>query len=226
MTETIWLCDLYRSSSLRRPFRDTKPGEPGEQDQIEVQLDPRAARSWKVMNGERFTREDLPSSFYKTMREDEYPKSKQFHSFPPAFFSNYVFVNEEIAAILREFNLGADALIPAELYLHDCVTKVDKPYYLLHFGVRKATIDRERSQMIRKAYESLEEYDVPTGITLPSSQERPEIIYHPEALEGPDMWVDPEFPSLIFFSDRLGTALKQAGVGRAMRLYPVNAPGS
>ena len=223
MRETIWLCDLYRSEQLFRSFPANKPGEPSEQDQIEVQLDPRAALSWKVMNGERFSPEELPTKFYGRKPNPKTAKSRG--NIPPAFKSRYVFVNEEIAEVMRGFELGADALIPVELFLPDGVKKVDTPYYLLHFGVRKPTIDRERSERVKPREFSPGEYTVPIDVTsLTTPTKKPNLYYHPEALEGPEMWVDPEFPRLIFFGDRLGTALKQAGFGRAMRLYPVNAP--
>jgi hypothetical protein len=51
------------------------------------------------------------------------------------------------------------------------------------------------------------------------------VLARPEALEGPDLWADPQVRGAFFLSDRLGQALVAARLKRALRLRPVPVAG-
>ncbi|WP_085891733.1 hypothetical protein [Roseovarius litorisediminis] len=78
---------LYGADKLLRAHDDHKPDEPGEQDQIEVRLNAQTARSWKVMNGEWFAPEGLPTLFYVGK---PHPKgAKRYAIISPVFICRY-----------------------------------------------------------------------------------------------------------------------------------------
>lgn len=225
MAETIWMSGLFKDHSLHRGVLDRKPGEE-EVRTLAVANNPRLALHHRVKGGETFLPEELPCKFYKQVREDQYPGNPQFHSLPPAFSNQFAFVDEDIARILQDFDLADHAVLPIEMYLYDCETRVKKQYYLLNFGVRKRTVDRDKfikgpgSNGIREAQAVNPLYRLPSTLNSKGNQ----YFYYPEALGGKDLWVDPELEYVFFFSDRLGEALKKAKFARALRLTPVKGP--
>jgi hypothetical protein len=44
------------------------------------------------------------------------------------------------------------------------------------------------------------------------------LVVVPEALNGPDIWIDPKVPSILFLSDALASGLKAAGVDKGWGL--------
>ena len=225
MAETIWMSGLLNEHNLNRGFWDIRPGEEAVRT-LAISSNPRLALNHRVNGGEKFLPEDLPHKFYKQTREDKFRGNPQFHSLPPAFSSQYAFVDEEIAGILKNFDLADHAVLPIEMYLHDCETRVEKDYFLLNFGVQKRTIDRDKfikgpgSNGIREAQAAKPLYHLPSKVGSKGNQ----YFYYPEALEGKDLWVDPEIEYAFFVSDRLGAALKKAKFSRALRLVPVKTP--
>jgi hypothetical protein len=224
MGETIWASGLFQDTTLLRGFWDRNLGDPPEsKSNPEVGSNPRLARECRVNEGEVFAPAELPSKFYKVTREDEYVGDPQFHSLPKAFSSQYAFVNEEIAALMRDFDLADHALHPVELYLHKCETPIEKQYYLLNFGVQKKTIDRANCVIDTKGARIKQRpaikplYRFPLGSLMKGNK----YFFYQGASDGKDLWVDPEIDRAFFVSDRLRATLKKAKFDGFLQLSPI-----
>ena len=106
------------------------------------------------------------------------------------------------AAILQRFDLGTGALYPVRVSGKDRQTPLGEGWYCINFGSRKAAFLPERSDRLRPPV---------GGKWRPfASLKDGEFAVSTEALNGPDIWVDPQLWDSIFFSERLGKALKKA----------------
>jgi hypothetical protein len=107
---------------------------------------------------------------------------------------------------LRQFNLGRGALYPVNVLKNDRATKVGGEWFCINFGNRKSAFTPEHSFRFRHDY-------------IRNGQKGwfPRLPYRDNdfallstALDGPDIWIDPDVGDAFFVSDALAKALKKA----------------
>lgn len=210
----VWVSTLLYDSSAAAPMVETLPTEPMLSFQPEYRIKPRTAPWARIFRGETVAPETLARKFYvfDPLWDEERSKSKP--RFVPAFSNAYIFVDHEIAEIMRGFNIAENALHAVEFIEHDTVTPIDVQFYLLNFGAERPTIDVERSERLSRNtnVKSAEEYALPINLKTNA------IRILPSALEGPDLWVDKRFPFDFFLSDQLGSALRKAKFAAPLKL--------
>ncbi|MEO0361753.1 MAG: hypothetical protein AAF322_11620, partial [Pseudomonadota bacterium] len=109
------------------------------------------------------------------------------------------------------FDLGEGALYPTAIYQHDRATEVPGPYYCLNFGAVKSAVVVEQSNLRKPGF----------GVkwhNLPFVPEDGDVAVSAAALEGSDLWIDPETPRAFYMSGRLGEALQKAKLAKAFRI--------
>lgn len=133
----------------------------------------------------------------------------------------YPLVSETTKAVLEQFDLGHTVFHPLKLLdPTETVPTTSEPYYLLNVCNKRAMGNYEAlgpEGELRAPLNCLGE-----GIVyIPSSGQEKELVVVPEALNGPDIWLDPKVPELLFLSDALVSGLKAAGVDKGWGLVRV-----
>lgn len=135
---------------------------------------------------------------------------------PDLFLANaYPIVSERGAAVLRQFDLGGGSLHAVETVLQkDRQTPISGTFYCWIFGNTKTAFSAEQSTGARP-------FAGPNSgrWKMPFVHKDDELAVSPEAVGGPDVWVDPTLFKSVFLSGRLGEALTNAGLAKAFRLF-------
>jgi hypothetical protein len=123
----------------------------------------------------------------------------------PDLFYGYGFwvVSDRCADVMRGFDLGSGSLHPVKVFEKDKATPIgDHGWFCLNFGNKKSILLPDKSRSIKP---------------FPGDRWRPDVIVgdnaiavSPQALIGPDIWIDPLFFNGFFLSDALVKALKKA----------------
>jgi hypothetical protein len=142
---------------------------------------------------------------------------KSFAKVGDFFWANgFVAVKGRLAEVLSRFNFGEGGLIPLPVYQEDLTTPEPGAFFLVNFGARKDTLLAEQSKALRKSY-----VDPNTGKQLwqvPFGLNDGDIALAPAALVGADVWNEERIRSVLFMSDPLVTAIREAGVTIDFRL--------
>jgi len=132
---------------------------------------------------------------------------------PGIFYGNgFWCVSAACAEVLLRFDLGKGGIYPVKLLQHDRVTPIEGEYFCLNFGAHKTAFLRELTT--GGLYIPQHQGSV---VWLSSPVDDFSIAVSENALEGPDLWMDPGLGKAIFFSDRLVGALKAANMSRRFR---------
>jgi len=129
----------------------------------------------------------------------------------PFFNTGLFYVSEELANVLRQFDLGECGLYPVTLYEKDRKTVDDRTYFTINFGNRKRVFLPNESPAARVGPLDTEEGETRR---LPMVPDHDLIAVSPAALIGPDLWIDENLAVGIFVSGRLYDALKAANLAR------------
>jgi len=154
----------------------------------------------------------LPASDFPTRvagnREPTDPPTI-YKNLPHFFTSSWIFVSQELADVIGKYDL-AGGLYPVDVYQEDRETLVPGTYFHLNIGAAKDSLIPEKSPGVGDPYGM--------GVLLfnaPFNDD--EITLSDAALSGPDIWVDPNLSSAIFFSDWLWSAMVSAKVHTPFR---------
>ncbi|MEO1611916.1 MAG: DUF1629 domain-containing protein [Pseudomonadota bacterium] len=111
-------------------------------------------------------------------------------------------IHPDVAEIFKGSELGGGGVYPVELLDTDQKTPLPGEFFILVIGNTKNTIDYEASSLRHG---------------LSRKKPRPPypghggaIKFKPEALTGPDLWMEEHLPDAVFFSGWLGDALIKA----------------
>ncbi len=119
---------------------------------------------------------------------------------------------------MEQFDLGETAFHPISLMDPDETHLTTRePYFLLN-------VCNKRSMGNYRALGPEGDYKAPLScrgggiryLPMPGQEDR--LVFTPDAIGGPDIWLDPKVPKLIFLSDHLASGLKQAGLEKSWRL--------
>lgn len=203
MKDFIWYVQAATDMTLARGYLPL--GENGPDKLAFFQgLSVLAAR---IEKGEALTAADLPSE-YEVVRSDP---SRNLNL--PMWHSSFVHVREDVAAVLRRFDLGQTVLAPIRIAMADD-TGVNTEFCLLAVGNRKPTVDPEQSAPKKYGRMRWGPFRSDTGVDKT-------VVALRSVLEGPDIWRAPEVAESIFVSDRLGQALLAEEWGKKLKLRKV-----
>ena len=120
--------------------------------------------------------------------------------------AGYWVIRATTSDVLQQFDLGDGGFYPVNVLKKDQQTPVGGEWACLNFGNKKAAFLVEQSENAREDYIRNGEKGWFPGWSLKDDQ----FSVSPVALEGPDIWVDPDVGDAFFVSDRLRRALKKA----------------
>jgi hypothetical protein len=164
-------------------------------------------------SGEVLNKDDFPGAIWGCKERG----ARTFKALPDLFFGyGFWVVSDRCADVMNGFDLGSGSLHPVKVLQKDKVTPIsDHGWFCLNFGNKKSVLLPDKSKNIKP---------------FPGDRWRPgfvvgdnEIAVSPQALIGPDIWIDPLFYDAFFLSDALGKALKKAKCtsGFALKKCPV-----
>lgn len=214
MSERIWLSRMggphFGIDGLRQKF----PGQDWQEPYTrhEVPLLPKDLRKTfrRYIIGEYVPREELveASAVYDP---------KYFAGAHTILFTGLGYiVDEPLANLLRQFDLGPGGLSPHPIYEADERTPIAANWFLLGLGAQKQTFLPEQSR-------NFDEIAPPDNgkpgkymATVAAADDT--YAFSAAASEGSDIWCDPTLRYCVLFSDALGSALMDAGYGGVFRL--------
>ncbi|MEM9422921.1 MAG: hypothetical protein AAF986_10550 [Pseudomonadota bacterium] len=139
---------------------------------------------------------------------------------PPPFMSGggYPLISETAKAVLERFDLGETVFHPLTILSPDeSQLTTPEPYFLLNVGNKRSMGNYEA--LGPEGEKNTPLLSVLNGVVyVPNHYKENRLVVVPEALTGPDIWLDPKVPALLFLSDRLVTGLKQAGMDKGWGL--------
>ncbi|MES0824397.1 hypothetical protein [Ruegeria sp. SCP11] len=139
---------------------------------------------------------------------------------PPPFISGggYPLVSESAKAVLERFDLGETVFHSLTLMdSEEMRLSTTEPYFLLNVGNKRSMGNYEALGPEGGINTPL--VSVAEGVVyLPNHHKEDQLVIAPEALNGPDIWLDPKVPKLLFLSDRLVTGLKSTGMDKGWGL--------
>jgi hypothetical protein len=139
--------------------------------------------------------------------------TNNYDRLPDLFFAgSYWVVSNPVADVLRQFDLGGGGLYPVKVLKKDRKTPIGDRWYCLNFGNVKTAYRGGGVNMSPNIPEP------PVSHSAPMILQDNRLTLGFDALDGPDIWVDPQIHSIFFVSNRLAMALKAAGVARAFGL--------
>ncbi|MEM7644045.1 MAG: hypothetical protein AAF366_16215 [Pseudomonadota bacterium] len=193
---------------------------PAKDGQTEVEVpelrDAAIERGRRLERGELVPAEEFPDEFCIRRRD----ASKKLGM--PIFGLNEVCVRKDVADVMRGFDLGRTILKPVTMRSER--GEINEDYLLLATANNRPTIDDARSEpvFVTAVRRSM--------LTSRDTLVHPGVMALPSALEGPDLWTDPQVSRTLFLSDPLAQALIEAGFnkgrlgGMALKQVRVDGP--
>lgn len=127
--------------------------------------------------------------------------------------SAFVHIREDLAEVMRAFDLGATVLRPIRIALVGN-KGVDSRYLILLTSNIRTTIDPENSAPMRPGWVKR------AGLSC-TGPVHPKVQALRPALEGPAIWTDPTVSHTLFVNDALAQALLDEPFGRDLQLKQV-----
>ena len=130
--------------------------------------------------------------------------------------SGFLTVNEKVAAILRQFDLGEGGLVPVPLVKADLETPWPEPYYYINYGGPKDAFLPEESEnvevLLSRKPPDKSVYDIGWSVA------DEEIALTNGAIKGADIWIDRFVWHRLFLSGQLVDALRVGKFAVELRL--------
>jgi hypothetical protein len=142
---------------------------------------------------------------------------KRFRRLGDFFWANgFVVVRGRLAETLHRFDLGEGGLLPLRIFQEDLTTPEPGEFFFVNFGARKDSLVAEQSKALNMLYvdraTGRQVWSVLFGVT------DGDIALTSAAREGADVWNEERIHSMIFMSEALVTAIRDAGVKIDFRL--------
>ena len=165
----------------------------------------------RYLAGDDLSEHELPRRFCGTER------STRIKSMPDFSYANGFFVvSEACADVFRQFDLGTGGFHPVTILQGNRKTPVEGSFFVLKFGCRTRAFVEAESNLAHMGGLG------PNGLTQApwmalGYTEDNDCAVSQVALEGPDLWIDPDVRHAFFLSDRLLQGLKAAKMTRRIR---------
>jgi hypothetical protein len=209
MTEKVWVGDCFLDSSNMSKF-DLNPDGEGKDYLRDTDYREELERLDKLMRkheaGGTLTEEERPRRAhprYKDLRIGKLPHFFRVNAF--------IVVSADFADVLGGFDLGKGGSSKIELYQGNRTELVPGDWYFLNLGCQKQAFRPEHSS-------GCDHPEVwPAGLWMPRLPKDGDIAVSASALQGCDLWTDPNLVGALFLSGRLEAALKAAKLSRNVR---------
>ena len=190
MSNAVWLSLAMADARRLRPFTNDLASD--ENRLIAIQ---RSNNAGEVLN-----KDDFPEAIWGSKERG----ATTFKTLPDLFYGyGYWVVSDRCADVLRGFDLGSGSLHPVKVFEKDKVTPIgDHGWFCWNFGNKKNVFLPDKSKNISPFSGNRWHPRATLGDN--------EIAVSPQALIGPDIWIDPLLFNSLFLSDALVKALKKA----------------
>jgi hypothetical protein len=123
-------------------------------------------------------------------------------------------VDERVAEVLSDFDIGPGGMFPYPIYQADEETRITDRWQMLGLGAQKRSFqgDLSKHEFVECLVDGKGERDSIYMIGAPVEDDV--LVASSAALQGADLWMEPELLDMFGFSDRLAQALKEAGLAR------------
>ncbi|WP_171212076.1 imm11 family protein [Ruegeria sp. HKCCA5426] len=157
----------------------------------------------KIKKGEPLTEEEVGETwYYGTGPGETTPNFMHGGGLP--------IVSDSAKSVLERFDLDQTYFCNLNLQAPAGHPTTDEPYYILNVCNKRSMGNYEALGPEGDLTAPLD--NLAGQIFLSRSGWEHKLVVIPEALGGPDIWIDPKIPKLLFLSERLVSALKAAGV--------------
>lgn len=197
---------------LRHKFSGQPWQEPYKDHIVPLHDEVTAAASKRYHRGEMLERNDFTecSAVYD---QKYWSRQKEFSRAGVGYI-----VDQRVAALLSQFDIGAGGMFPYPIYEADEITPIPDQWQMLGLGAQKRSFrgDLSKHEFIECLVDGKGEKDSLYMVGAPVGDDV--MAFSSAALEGADLWQEPELLSMFFFSDRLAQALQGAGLDHWFRL--------
>ena len=203
MAEHVWYIEALRGGRYDRGY--TPANDPSltlrENRNIRLKI------LYRMEQGKEIAPEELPATY---VCDKSHPGVRLD---VPLWHSSFIHVREDVADVLRRFDLGKTVLRPITVVLADGKGE-DKRYLTLATSNIRATIDPENSEAIGYGQTRREPLTCEGKVHLRVRALR-------SAPDGPAIWTDPDVSDTLFVNDALAQALLSEPFGHDLRLAKV-----
>ncbi|MEJ6388964.1 hypothetical protein [Gymnodinialimonas ulvae] len=120
----------------------------------------------------------------------------------------FLTVSREFLDVLEQFDLGLFKSWPVTLLKRDKTTPFEGEWHAIWVGTRKDGFLRDKSHNFKvPPYERTKHLAIPRPEAVDG-----DFVFDVSVAAGPDLWRDQNFSQSLLLSDRLHTALKEAGL--------------
>ncbi|MCJ7871283.1 hypothetical protein [Phaeobacter sp. J2-8] len=151
----------------------------------------------------------------RQLAASDFPLVLQAMDDPPDRLLDYCFisgrfpmVSPRLAEMLMTLDLGNGSFFKAQFYAEDGIEELPWSHAFWNIGNRKESFLPEQSNVKRVTSGRTNTPAFELYATHGSMQEE-DIAVRPEALFGPDVWIEPNLSDCIFFSDRFAQLLQE-----------------
>ncbi len=168
-----------------------------------------ASQSWK--RGDLLAKEQVGSVYH-------YNSKAEYYTAPFINGGGKPMVSQSAKSVLEQFDLGDTVFHPLTLMdsTENHLTTSER-YYFLNVCNKRPMGNYDALGPEGDIRSPLN--NIGNGICyLPRSNQESKLVVIPEALGGPDIWLDPKVPNLLFLSDHLAAGLKDAQMDKGWGL--------
>lgn len=149
---------------------------------------------WRAEKGEVIDPADFPTDYCASLT------NPNRNLVLPLWHCGCIHIRDDMVAVLRRFDLGNTILLPIRVALADDAG-IRTDFSTISVANLKSTIDPARSEPLKRGRPRRSSLFSPKPIHAG-------VVALPAALDGPDIWTDPQVSGTIFVSDRLAQALR------------------
>ncbi len=165
------------------------------------------SRGFKWPDGKPLPSDLVPEyAFFRNTDPKEYDKIRVWDLM--MIVNGLLLISEKFRDLLLGFDMGTTLTYEVPLYTHDQKTLLPGRWFILHITAQKKTVIPELSEKVEQSL---------AGRSWSPSGDKDILAVRADAAQGADLWIDPNFSSRFFLSDRLSSALKPAGI-RVLKL--------
>ena len=201
MNEVVWI--------------STAPGHASNMRRLRHDVDERGREAFepildRIKAGEPLLDDDFPERVYGAPDADE----RDYNL--PDLFKAYGFwvVSSAARDVLDALDLDLGEMRPVDVLKNDKQTPVGGTWFCISFGNRKQALLPAESRRMRLNYIK----DGRKGWFPAFGIKDDDVAVSARALEGPDIWIDPDVGDSFFLSDRAVRALKKAKAAKGFLL--------
>jgi hypothetical protein len=162
---------------------------------------------YRMGHGETIAPEELPETY---VYDKGHPRSRLDVAF---WWSAFLQVREDVAEVMRRFDLGRTLLRPITIELAGGKGE-DRRYLTLATSNIRATIDPENSEAIGYGQKR-------RSALMCETKVHTRVRAFRSAVAGPAIWTDPDVSHTLFVNDALAQALLDEPFGRDLQLKQV-----